>query len=108
MLGCETVWCEAHRVGQRVVNGRWDCPNGCAHRDLDRERRMGFDRVCLRCLCHSRDRNWTYPDSRLIALQEAARERAKAAQLTLAVRMFGKREQARAGKKQRPSVARSA
>lgn len=47
----------------RVTIDRERCPNGCGHRDLVRERRLGLNRICLRCYC------WTYdpPDWRQLA-----------------------------------------
>lgn len=67
MLGCSIPWAEAPQ--SRSSNGRRECPNGCGRRDLGRERRLGLDRVCLRCLLHTAD----HPDWRLAAPLAARR-----------------------------------
>ncbi len=48
----------------RVVVSRERCPNGCGRRDLAKERKLGYDRCCLRCFTHTWDpEGWQLPYS---------------------------------------------
>lgn len=117
MLGCSLPWSESFRTPHAVVviahpkgcrcgcerdgltrpfAGRSECPNDCNSRDLARERRLGLNRVCLRCYCHTGDpEGWQIPVPILLFLAEK-RAKAEAARLaSFAEKKYAGRKSAR-------------
>lgn len=92
--GCR-CGCERPRP-PRVIVGRQDCPCGCRFRDLPRERRMGLDIYCCRCLTHSDDADdWKIPIPMAIVIADRKARVEKLRQATFAARRFGGRKATR-------------
>jgi hypothetical protein len=101
LIGCGTAWSEASYRSKGLLPiefcGRANCPCGCKNRNLSEERRLGLERLCLRCLTWSGDPDgWSFPIPLAVVVAET---RAKAKAATLAQRQFGNRERKRLGKR---------
>lgn len=98
MLGCSLPWSESFWTSHAIAGGitRDNCPNDCHRRNLAWERRLGLDRVCLRCYCHTGDpEGWQIPVPILLFLAEK-RAKAEAARLaSFAEKKYAGRKSAR-------------